>query len=121
MNKYELALVVSAKIEDDARTATVEKAKELINALIIDSNMQDKIPNGFKSIIPSGTNILNLTYDNNVIKIDFSNDLMNTSIENEELNALLKTIYNQGLVGVIAFLSLTGVGFFRCYRKRRAV
>ena len=30
MNKDELALVVSAKIEDDARTATVEKAKEYI-------------------------------------------------------------------------------------------
>jgi len=30
MNKYELALVVSAKIEDDARTEAVEKAKELI-------------------------------------------------------------------------------------------
>ena len=30
MNKYELALVVSAKIEDDARTATVETAKEYI-------------------------------------------------------------------------------------------
>ena len=30
MNKYELALVVSAKIEDDARTATVEKAKEYV-------------------------------------------------------------------------------------------
>ncbi|MBO5089066.1 MAG: 30S ribosomal protein S6 [Lachnospiraceae bacterium] len=30
MNKYELALIVSAKIEDDARTATVEKAKDLI-------------------------------------------------------------------------------------------
>ena len=30
MNKYELALVVSAKIEDDARTAIVEKAKEYI-------------------------------------------------------------------------------------------
>ena len=30
MNKYELALVVSAKIEDDARTATVERAKEYI-------------------------------------------------------------------------------------------
>ena len=27
MNKYELALVVSAKIEDDARTAVVEKAR----------------------------------------------------------------------------------------------
>ena len=30
MIKYELALVVSAKIEDDARTAVVEKAKEYI-------------------------------------------------------------------------------------------
>ncbi|MDD6071264.1 MAG: 30S ribosomal protein S6 [Clostridiales bacterium] len=30
MNKYELALIVSAKIEDDARTEAVEKAKELI-------------------------------------------------------------------------------------------
>lgn len=30
MNKYELALIVNAKIEDDARTATVEKAKEYI-------------------------------------------------------------------------------------------
>ncbi|MCM1283600.1 MAG: 30S ribosomal protein S6 [Muribaculaceae bacterium] len=30
MNKYELAFVVSAKIEDDARTAAVEKAKEYI-------------------------------------------------------------------------------------------
>ena len=30
MNKYELALVVSAKIEDEARTATVEEVKALI-------------------------------------------------------------------------------------------
>lgn len=30
MTKYELAFVVSAKIEDDARTAVVEKAKEYI-------------------------------------------------------------------------------------------
>ena len=31
MNKYELALVVNAKIEDDVRTATVEKVKEMIS------------------------------------------------------------------------------------------
>ena len=30
MMKYELALVVNAKIEDDARVATVEKAKEYV-------------------------------------------------------------------------------------------
>ncbi len=30
MNKYELALVVNAKIEDEERTAVVERAKEYI-------------------------------------------------------------------------------------------
>ena len=30
MNKYELALVVNAKIEEEARTATVERVKEYI-------------------------------------------------------------------------------------------
>ena len=30
MNKYELALVVNVKIEDDERAAAVEKAKEII-------------------------------------------------------------------------------------------
>ena len=33
MNKYELALVVNAKIEDDARAAVVEQAKEYIARL----------------------------------------------------------------------------------------
>ncbi|HHX54890.1 MAG TPA: 30S ribosomal protein S6 [Clostridiales bacterium] len=31
MNKYELALVVNAKIDDEARTKTVETVKELIS------------------------------------------------------------------------------------------
>ena len=76
------------------KTDTIDIAKELINALIIDSSMQDKIPSGFKSIIPSGTTILNLTYDNNVIKIDFSEDLMNTNMENEEriIEAIVYTL-----------------------------
>ncbi len=30
MNKYELALVVSSKVDDEARTAAVEKAKAII-------------------------------------------------------------------------------------------
>ena len=33
MNKYELALVVSAKIEDDARAAVVAKAQEYVTRL----------------------------------------------------------------------------------------
>ena len=32
MNKYELALVVNAKVEDDVRNATVEKVKDYITS-----------------------------------------------------------------------------------------
>lgn len=73
---------------------TVSKAKELLEALIIDGTKQDSIPNGFKAIIPSNTKIRSLTYDNKVIKVDFSNDLMNTNIENEEkiIEAIVYTL-----------------------------
>lgn len=60
------------------------KAKELLEALIIDSSKQDNIPNGFKAIIPNNTQIRSLTYNEGVIKVDFTSELMNTSIENEE-------------------------------------
>ena len=33
MNKYELALVVSAKVEDEVRDAVVEKAKRIHHTL----------------------------------------------------------------------------------------
>ena len=33
MNKYELAVVVNAKIDDDVRTATIEKVKEYITRI----------------------------------------------------------------------------------------
>lgn len=76
--------------EDDIK----KKSLELINALIIDSNMQDKIPSGFKAIIPSGTNILDLTYDKGVVKINFDDSLMNTNINNERriIEAIVYTL-----------------------------
>lgn len=71
-----------------------EKAKELLQALIIDSKKQDSIPSGFKALIPSNTEILSLTYNENVIKVDFSLELMNTNIENEEkiIEAIVYTL-----------------------------
>ena len=70
------------------------KAKELLEALIIDGSKQDNIPNGFKAIIPSNTKILSLIYKDNLIKVDFSSELMNTNIENEEkiIEAIVYTL-----------------------------
>ena len=36
-------------------------------------------------------------------------------------NQVLQTLYNQGLVGLLLFLFLTGVSFFRCIKRRKTV
>lgn len=36
-------------------------------------------------------------------------------------NHLLQALYNQGLLGLLSFLLLTGVSFFRCIKRRRTV
>ncbi len=73
---------------------TQDIAKELLQTLIIDSNKQDSIPNGFKAVIPSNTEIKSLTFNDGVIKVDFSSELMNTNIENEEkiIEAIVYTL-----------------------------
>ena len=59
-------------------------AKELIEVLIKGSKNEDRIPSGFKAIIPSETKILSLKIENNIIKVDFSKELLNIEQENEE-------------------------------------
>ncbi len=61
-----------------------KRAKELLEALIIDSEKQNLIPNGFRPIIPANTNINKITYKDNTIKIDFSKELLDTNKDNEE-------------------------------------
>ena len=84
-----------------------DKAKELVEALIIDGKHQNTIPSGFKAIIPSNTKILSLTHYEDIIKIDFSEDLMNTTKENEEkiIEAITYTLTSlKGIKGVIIYI-----------------
>ena len=85
--------LASTEIVTNSKTIE-EKAKELLQALIIDSNKQDSIPNGFKALIPANTQILSLTYNEGLIKVDFSLELMNTNKENEEkiIEAIIYTL-----------------------------
>ncbi len=86
-------LLASTKIAIESKDIE-SKAKELIKALIIDSSKQDSIPNGFKAVIPSNTEIRSLTYKDGLIKVDFTSELMNTSIDNEEkiIEAIVYTL-----------------------------
>ena len=71
-----------------------KKAKELLESLTIDSEKQDNIPSGFKAIIPNGTKVLSLKYDEGVIKVNFSKELMNTEEKYEEsiIEAIVYTL-----------------------------
>lgn len=70
------------------------KAKELLNILIEDSSGENKIPSGFKGLIPSNTEILSIEYKNNLIKVNFNEYLLDVKKENEEkvIEAIIYTL-----------------------------
>lgn len=73
---------------------TEEKIKELVEVLINGGNGENKIPNGFRSILPSETKILSIKVEENLVKIDFSKDILNINKDLEEkmIEALVYTI-----------------------------
>ena len=85
--------LAKTSISLDASDIT-SKAKKLLTALIQGEKYTEKIPNGFKSIIPNGTKILNIEYKDEVIKVDFSSELMDTNVDNEEkiIEAIVYTL-----------------------------
>ena len=61
-----------------------EKARDLLEGLIIDGSKSSIIPNGFRSIIPPGTIIKDIELKNKVITIDFSKELLDINKKEEE-------------------------------------
>ena len=69
----------------------IEKAKELLESLIIDGKNQDLIPSGFKPVIPSNTKINKIDFKDNVIKIDFSKELLDNN-EEKVIESIIYTL-----------------------------
>lgn len=69
-----------------------ELAKDLIEGLIIDGNKSNIIPNGFRSILPSGVTVLNIELNDKIITIDFSKELLEVN-EKEEKKMIESIIY----------------------------
>ena len=84
-----------ARTQVKTTNRTIEaKAKELLEILINGDKNENKIPSGFKSIIPNDTRINSVKYENNIIKVDFSSELLDTKIEYEEkiIEAIVYTL-----------------------------
>lgn len=68
----------------------IDKSKDLLNGLIIDGAKSAIIPNGFRSIIPTGTSILDVKLDSKVLTVNFSKEILDISSEYEE--AMIESI-----------------------------
>lgn len=60
-----------------------DQIKEILNALIIGNN-EEKLPEGFKAVIPRGTKILSYQLNDGLLKINFSREFLNSNEKDEE-------------------------------------
>lgn len=72
----------------------IDIARELISGLTLDGKKSSIIPNGFKSIIPAGTEILDIDLKDGVLTINFSSELLdiNEKYEEKMIEALIYTL-----------------------------
>lgn len=72
----------------------IDIAKDLLEGLIIDGNKSDIIPNGFRSIIPPGTEVLDIKLEDKLLTINFSKEIKEVSQKEEEkmLEAIIYTL-----------------------------
>ena len=88
-------------------TEIEKKARDLLNILIKNSSGESKVPNGFKSIIPSNTEIKSLELVNDIIKVNFSKELLDVNEEYEEkvIEAIVYTLTSiEGVNKVIIYV-----------------
>ena len=71
-----------------------DKAVDLIEGLTIDGKKSNIIPNGFRSLIPSGTTIKDITLEEGVLTIDFSKELLeiNSNYEEKMIESIIFTL-----------------------------
>lgn len=70
------------------------RARELLEVLIKDGVGESKIPNGFKSVLPSDTKILSLKYEQGVLKLNLSKEVLDVNEDQEEkiIEAIVYTL-----------------------------
>jgi germination protein M len=101
-------MVARTKTITKSTDDTISKAKEIINALIINSSNSKYNPSGFKAIIPEGTKINSISLNDNILKINFNENILNISLENEEkmLEALIYSLTEiQDIKGIMIFVN----------------
>ena len=88
-NNYLSRTKISVNNKDE-----LSKATDLIETLTINGKKKDIIPNGFSSLLPNSTEVLNLNLKEGILTINFSKEFLNIKEEYEEklIEALTYTL-----------------------------
>lgn len=62
----------------------LNKIKEIISALTIDSNIHNYLNNNYQQIIPKNTKLISIKLENKLLKLNFSKELLNVDQNLEE-------------------------------------
>ena len=86
--------VARTKINSINSNDVITKAKDLIEGLIIGGSKSNIIPNGFRSIIPSGTTVLDISLESDTVTVNFSDELLdiNEKYEEKMIEAIVYTL-----------------------------
>lgn len=84
-----------------------KKALELINILITGGSGESKVPNGFKSVLPSEAKVLSIEAKDGILKVNFNEELLDVNKDYEEkiIEALVYTLTSiDGVDNVIIYV-----------------
>ena len=104
LNDYNLLSLTQVICNDED---IISKSKELLEVLISGGKGEDKIPSGFKSIIPSDTKIINIDFDKDTLKINFSKELLDVEEKYEEkvIESIIYTLTSiKGVKNIIIYI-----------------
>lgn len=92
VDKQELVSRVNLPISE--KEDVLNKIKEIIKILTINTNESEYIPTNFYGVIPSGTILNTLSLENGLLKLDFSKNFLNTNknMERKMLEALIYSL-----------------------------
>ena len=95
-------------VSKNNNTDIIEKAKNVIESLIIGGNNSKYNPNGFKAIIPQNTKINSISFDNNLLKINFNEEFLKIDEDDEEkmIEALTYSLTEiKDIKGIMIFIN----------------
>ena len=77
------------KIEISNKNKLIE---ELIEIMTIDGKYQDKIPNGFRALLPPDTKLINKEINDKTLILNFNKELLDTKEEEKVIEAIIYTM-----------------------------